>query len=255
MTELQVVVATSRPTVQSFFAEMGRQSSSSIVLTALPLNLAVVAEASEVCAAADVAAVDASVEPTEALAVCRQLRVHRADLPILALFCCPHSATAAHLRPFLAEGLGGYMDLQLSSEETLRALKSVAQGQGVFHIQMPQGSSTTLSELFGGDGAGELSDLDIGLLKLLSLGKTDHEIGRSMYLSPHTVKHRIERLRRRAQARNRVQLAAWAARHDALRTLLLVAATAAAAGTLDGATEIASSAPPLVALALAAFAR
>jgi len=48
------------------------------------------------------------------------------------------------------------------------------------------------------------------------LGLTDGEIGRQLYLSPHTVKHRIERLRRRAQARNRVQLAAWAAHQHAL---------------------------------------
>jgi DNA-binding NarL/FixJ family response regulator len=39
---------------------------------------------------------------------------------------------------------------------------------------------------------------------------TDHEIGGEMFLSHHTVKHRIERLRHRANARNRIQLAAWA---------------------------------------------
>jgi DNA-binding NarL/FixJ family response regulator len=232
MSEFRIAVATSRPTVQAFFAAMGRDGSASVVITALPLGSVAVAEAADVWATASVAVVDA-VEPSEAVAVCRELRARRPDLPILALFCCPQSATAAHLRAFLAEGVGGFVDLQLSSEETLRALRCVARGNGVFHVQLPDGSSRALSELFNGDGEQELSELDIGLLKLLALGQTDHEIGRSMFLSRHTVKHRIERLRRRAGARNRVQLAAWAARQDALRTMLLavvLTAFGAAAG-------------------------
>jgi DNA-binding NarL/FixJ family response regulator len=51
----------------------------------------------------------------------------------------------------------------------------------------------------------------------VALGLTDHEIGRRLSLSHHTVKHRIDRLRRRVHAKNRVQLAAWAGRQDALR--------------------------------------
>jgi two-component system invasion response regulator UvrY len=237
-----MVVATSRPTVEAFFADMGHRSSSSVLVTPLPLSSTIVAEASDVCAAATVAVVDASIEPAEALAVCERMRVHGPELPILALFCCPHSATAAHLRPFLATGVSGFLDLNLSSEETLRALKSVVRGHGIFHLQLPEGSGATLSELFNGASPEELSDVDVGLLKLLALGQTDHEIGRTMYLSPHTVKHRIERLRRRARARNRVQLAAWGARQDALRTILLAVALTASGLALEHRREIASSA-------------
>jgi DNA-binding NarL/FixJ family response regulator len=213
MSEFKIVVATSRPTVQAFFADMGCDGSSSVMLTALPMSSAAVVEAVDACAAASVAVVDA-VEPGEALAVCRELHAHRQDLPILALFCCPQSATAAHLRAFLDRGVGGFLDLELSSEETLRALRCVASGHDVFHVQLPGGSSKALCQLFSRENERKLSDLDIELLKLLALGQTDHEIGRGLYLSPHTVKHRIERLRRRASARNRVQLAAWAVREQ-----------------------------------------
>jgi DNA-binding NarL/FixJ family response regulator len=57
-----------------------------------------------------------------------------------------------------------------------------------------------------------LSDDDLTLLGLVALGMSDHEIGVRMCLSRHTIKHRIERMRRRQHARNRVQLAAVAAR-------------------------------------------
>jgi DNA-binding NarL/FixJ family response regulator len=139
-------------------------------------------------------------------------------LPIAAVFCCPHSATAADLRGLLAAGVEGLLDLQLSPIDTLRVLRGVARGQGAFHLQMAAGSSTSLVELLASQhGADELSDHDLGLLRLVAAGLTDHEIGRQLFLSHHTVKHRIDRLRQRVHARNRIQLAAWAGSHEALR--------------------------------------
>jgi DNA-binding NarL/FixJ family response regulator len=158
------------------------------------------------------------VDPAEAVAVAEAVRGERARLPISAVFCCPHSATAADLRGLLAAGVRALLDLQLSSEETLRVLHGVARGQGAFHLQLAAGSSTSLSTLFADESRGDaLSDPDLGLLRLVALGLTDHEIGRQLYLSHHTVKHRIDRLRRRVKARNRIQLAAWAGSQEALR--------------------------------------
>jgi DNA-binding NarL/FixJ family response regulator len=51
------------------------------------------------------------------------------------------------------------------------------------------------------------------LLELVAYGRSDREIGALLHLSPHTVKHRIERLRDALGARNRIELAAWAGRH------------------------------------------
>jgi DNA-binding CsgD family transcriptional regulator len=83
---------------------------------------------------------------------------------------------------------------------------------------MAVGSSTSLFDLLARDrGANQLSEPDLALLRLVALGLTDHEIGRQLYLSHHTVKHRIDRLRRRVQARNRIQLAAWAGSQETLR--------------------------------------
>ena len=110
------------------------------------------------------------------------------------------------------------MDLQLSAPDTLRVLQGVARGQGAFHLQMAAGSSTPLVQLLANERSSEeLSEHDLGLLRLVAAGLTDHEIGRQLYLSHHTVKHRIDRLRRRVHARNRIQLAAWAGSHEALR--------------------------------------
>jgi DNA-binding NarL/FixJ family response regulator len=216
--EFGVVVVTSRPTVHAFFAEIARLHEASATIALLPLDARAVSAASDGLTAASVAVVDASVECAEAVAVCVAIRAVRPRLPITAVFCCPHAATAADLRGLLAAGVEGLLDLQLSAADTLRVLRGVARGQGAFHLQLAAGSSTSLVELLVNERAGaDLSDHDVGLLRLVAAGLTDHEIGRQLYLSHHTVKHRIDRLRRRVRARNRIQLAAWAGSQEALR--------------------------------------
>ncbi len=51
------------------------------------------------------------------------------------------------------------------------------------------------------------------LLELVARGFTDSEIGRTLHLSPHTVKHQLESRAPPSGARNRTELAAWAGRH------------------------------------------
>jgi DNA-binding NarL/FixJ family response regulator len=213
-----VVAISGRPIVHAFFTELGRQNESTVSVTLFPLDSCVIAAAFDTIATADVAVVDASVDRVDAIAVCETIRAMRPRLPISAVFCCPHSATSADLRGLLAAGVEALVDLQLSAAETLRVLRGVARGQGAFHLQLAAGSSLSLVELLAKERTDEvLTDHDLGLLRLVAAGLTDHEIGRQLYLSHHTVKHRIDRLRRRVRARNRIQLAAWAGSQDALR--------------------------------------
>jgi two-component system response regulator DevR len=213
-----VVAMSGRPTVHAFIAEIGRLEEASVSVTLLPLDATVVAAAYDSVATAEVAVVDASVERAEAIAVCRTIRAMRPRLPISAVFCCPHSATSADLRGLLAAGVEALVDLQLSAAEMLRVLRGVARGQGAFHLQLAAGSTTSLQELLANERtAEELTAPDLSLLRLVAAGLTDHEIGRQLFLSHHTVKHRIDRLRQRVRARNRIQLAAWAGSQVALR--------------------------------------
>lgn len=215
MSELHILVVASRPPVCAFFNDMCLQDAG-VRVTSLPLSVRVVAAASDALSSASVGVVDASVDATEALEVFDEMRAQRPSLPIGVLFCCPHAAKAHRLRAFVTAGAGGFFDLRMSAEATLGALEGLARGRGVFDLQLAEGSSTALSDALGNASAAPLSDHDQGLLNLVMLGLTDGEIGRQLYLSPHTVKHRIERLRRRAQAKNRIQLAAWAAHQHAL---------------------------------------
>jgi DNA-binding NarL/FixJ family response regulator len=208
--EFVIVVATGRPSVGAFFTSLGARHPQAISTTTFDVSTAAVQGVSRAIVDAAVAVVDASLDPVEGLAVCPELRARRADLRIGVLFCCPHAATPESLRPFLAAGIGSFLDLQLSTEQMLAALRGIARGEDVFRLQLSEDSSTAL---FNGHSSDErLSEDDLALLRLVALGLSDREIGEQMCLSRHTIKHRIDRLRQRAQARNRIQLAAFAAR-------------------------------------------
>src|SRR4051794_3168781 len=213
-----VVAFTSRSTVRALFSEIGREGRDAISMRLAPLEAAAVEETANALAVAGVAVVDASTDRAEAIAVCEAIHALRPGLPISAVFCCAHSATAAGLRELIDAGVEGLVDLQIASADMVRVLRGVARGQGVCHLQLAAGPSSSLAELLTTrDAPCELSDHEVGLLRMVAAGLTDQEIGRELYLSPHTVKHRIDRLRRRVQARNRIQLAAWAGSQEALR--------------------------------------
>ncbi|HEV2786390.1 MAG TPA: LuxR C-terminal-related transcriptional regulator [Solirubrobacteraceae bacterium] len=203
---------TSRPSLGMFFQSLGSRKSTAVTTATVDLAPAAVRRASRTVAMASVALVDASIDPSEALEVCNTLRAQRPDLRIGALFCCTHAATPDAVRPFLDSGIGSFIDLQLSAVETLAALRAIARGDTVVRLALSGDSGNVLFS--GRHGNGELSADDHAVLRLLALGSTDREIGAELCLSHHTIKHRIERLCRRLQARNRVQLAAFAGRMD-----------------------------------------
>ena len=214
MNDFRIVLATGRPSVEAFFATMGGRTSG-VSTTTFDVSATGVTRGARAVMTASVALVDASCDPVEGLAVCRQLRTLRADLRIGILFCCPHAATPESLRPFLSAGIGSFLDLQLSAEQTLAALRGIARGEAVVRMQLSSDSSTVL---FNGHSKDEqLSADDLVLLRLVALGLTDSQIGGEMCLSHHTIKHRIERLRSRVHARNRIQLAAFAGRLEPTR--------------------------------------
>jgi DNA-binding NarL/FixJ family response regulator len=203
-TNLRILAATSRPAVACFLETIAR------VDRIDPVGHDVAAH-SDLVGVADVAALDIALDPVAALELCADLHRQRQELPIAAFVCCPYCVTPWNLRALFAAGVSSVMDLQASAAETLRALETVANGASVLHLHLRRGHRELLREVLG--GTAPRSEMQIRLLELVALGLPDHEIGRRLYLSPHTVKHHIEQLRNDVGAKNRIELAAWAGRH------------------------------------------
>jgi DNA-binding NarL/FixJ family response regulator len=205
-TPVRLFVATGRPAVARLFAGARTR-----IVATVPVSPDAPAGAALALLEADVAVVDAGLEPALAAALCAELRARRPELPIAAVICCPHAVTPWDLRRLLAAGATALVDLQLGEQEAARTIEVVASGASILHLQLRRGHREFLREILGDRGHRGTHSLQ--LLELVALGLPDHEIGRRLHLSPHTVKRHIEQLRSDLGLRNRLELAAWAGRH------------------------------------------
>lgn len=209
----RVLLATSRPALEPFFA--GLRLPQTVRVTRVEVDPAAVAARLARDPLPSVALVDIALDPAFAINVCERLQRLAPHLPIAALVCCPRSVTPWSLRTLVAQGVTSVLDLQADAAETARALLSVAQGGSVLNLHLRRAQRDLLREaLVGLESRGVTS---IQLLELVALGLPDHEIGRRLNFSPHTVKHQLEHLRNALGVRNRIELAAWAGRNGFYR--------------------------------------
>jgi DNA-binding NarL/FixJ family response regulator len=237
---LKVLLMTDRPAIQMFFLTMGRQDQHSQHMNFKCIKVSAGAiddyfKAVGLEEPADLAVVDIMPDPARAIQVCKRLRMQGSGLPIVALLCCPGALSSAHLEELLATGARSLLDLHATSDEIVHALHEVARGEFLIHLQMREyggmlfdvtliygtspGEPLTSSPLHykqpidPTSATGLLSNADIRLIQLLAHGLTDGEVGQQLNISPHTVKHHLERIRNELGVKNRTELAAWAGQH------------------------------------------
>jgi DNA-binding NarL/FixJ family response regulator len=212
---LSVLLATNRAAIRSYFTYLGRSADQSFALACVPVDVNTVAESTHELDACRVAVIDVGSDPTIALAMCVELQARRADLPKIALLCCPHSVTHWHVQALVAAGVHSIVDLHAAEDETRRVLHTVAAGNVVLRIDLGAEGLTVLGGIAGTTGpAGHpVNKTDVRIVELVAQGLSDREIARRLHLSPHTVSHHIARVSDGVGARNRTALAAWAGGH------------------------------------------
>ena len=204
----RLLLVTERAGVLAFFE---RAATSRVPLLVERVALDAVADGGD----ADAAVVDMGDDVQGALAAVRALLAHRPELPLAALICCPHCVDPETLRELLASGVGGLLDLRSTPAEAGRLLVALADGESVLHLHLGGSRRAVLRDLLAAPPP--LGDMQTQVLALVARGSHDREIGERLHLSPHTVKHRVEQLRRSVRARNRIELAAWAGRNGFYR--------------------------------------
>jgi DNA-binding NarL/FixJ family response regulator len=201
----RLLLATSRWAVETYFASLREHGLPGLVLDVVRGDATSLD--ARALAPADAVAVDAGVDARWAVRLARDLAERSPSLPVLAVLCCPHSARPWQLQELVRSG-ASVLDLEATPAEAVRVLESIARGSSVLHLKLKRDQRAFLHEvLVGREGA---TDEKVRLLELLAGGLPDHEIGKRMHVSPHTVKHRLEDLRAELGARNRIELAAWA---------------------------------------------
>jgi DNA-binding NarL/FixJ family response regulator len=112
-------------------------------------------------------------------------------------------------------GACGYLLKSSSIEELVAGIRAAAAGESLIS---PQIASKVL-QLLRAQTAGrsqplraELSDRELGVLKLIAIGKDNAEIAKDLFISPKTVKNHISNILMKLQIDNRIQAAVYAVR-------------------------------------------
>ena len=92
-------------------------------------------------------------------------------------------------------GARGYVVKDVDTTELIRAVRAVATGGSAFD---PRSATIVLRTVSGGrDAAAELTDREREVLRLLAEGKSNAEVGGTLYISESTVKFHIRNLIRK----------------------------------------------------------
>ena len=222
MERSRLLLITNRAAIHSFFLDICESQQRPFELDHRPLTVnAARGSVKQTVALATVAVVDTGSDPIAAVEVVRVLHTEAPALPIAALICCPSSFAIWQLQALAAAGVSSFLDLEVSVPELSSALDRIARGGIVLSLRLgAEHRAFFRATLLQYDSQENnpvtrlaKCDTDFRILQGVARGMTNREIANQLNLSPHTVHHRIERLRQELLVTNRTELAAWAGRH------------------------------------------
>ncbi len=135
-----------------------------------------------------VALVDLFVGEESGARICTELREEAPELRVLLI------SGAGRISPGAARAAGasGFVSKDWGAQDVAKAVRMVGLGMSVFAPQAEQSMAA-------------LSEREREVLTLVATGATNPEIGKRLFLSPHTVKEHTSALYRKLEVRNRAE--------------------------------------------------
>ncbi|MFY7960404.1 MAG: LuxR C-terminal-related transcriptional regulator [Elsteraceae bacterium] len=143
------------------------------------------------------------------------VQVIRASLPDATIALMSGVATLADVRKSLSLGAKGFLSKTMRPEHFASAISLILQGGTYVPAELLQGEAADARPAASAPEAGALSGLsprETEVLRLLSAGMTNKEIGRDLGLAEMTVKLHVRQILRKLGARNRAEAATIALR-------------------------------------------
>ncbi len=119
----------------------------------------------------------------------------------------------------LVAGAKGYVIKDVELVELKKMIRAVYQGGSVLDskvtrqvISTATGTGPLPTKPAGAKHVAQLSDTDFALIRALSEGLTNKDIGRRLHLSPHTIKDHLEKICGVLEVRSRTEVVATALR-------------------------------------------
>ncbi|GAA3352775.1 response regulator transcription factor [Streptomyces antimycoticus] len=129
-----------------------------------------------------------------------------------------------YVRTALRNGACGFLLKDASPQLLVEAVQAAARGDALVSpavtvrlLRRLEATEHGMAQAaVASDDAG-LSERERDIVRLVAVGRTNQEIGDELFLSLSTVKTYLARIQAKLNARNRVEIAAWAWEHGAVR--------------------------------------
>jgi two-component system NarL family response regulator len=160
----------------------------------------------------DVLILDVRMPELGGLAVLDKLRTSRPEIRVIVMTA---SEDAGTLLDAIEAGAAGYLSKRTTGAEMRHALITVHGGGSVI---TPSLASHLLKE-YSNAARGQQSSVrllqgrQLEVLRLVVQGKTDNEIGQTLFISPRTVQNHLTSIRHKTGLRRRSELTRWAVQH------------------------------------------
>ncbi|MCA1614748.1 MAG: response regulator transcription factor [Acidobacteria bacterium] len=167
--------------------------------------------------AADVVVMDVSMPEMSGAEATERLRRERPQVMVLALTVYEDKS---YLRQMLSAGASGYVLKRAATDELVRAIRTVAAGGSYVD---PTLAGSLVSSFFnqktaeGRSPAGELSDRESQVLRLIAWGYSNKEIGWKLNISAKTVDTYKLRLMEKLNLRSRTDIVRYALQQGLLQ--------------------------------------
>jgi len=159
----------------------------------------------------EIALVDVRMPEPDGLAILHEIKAQWKDVPVIMLTSFDH---APYVKQALAEGAAGYMLKDATPDDLEQAIRVALSGGG--NVLSPRVIQNLFDEMDGGTPANgdgthrpeaSLTQRETDIMALLSEGKSNREISRSLFLSEKTVKAHLAAIFRKLGVTNRTQAA------------------------------------------------
>ena len=156
----------------------------------------------------DLVLLDLVMPEMDGIEVTRRIKAEYQKVKVLVL---SSYTSEEYIRPVFAASADGYIIKVMEAEELIGAIKNVIQGEKVIHPNILE----VIDQ--GGDMPHEknlLSEREIEVLKEIVRGKSNKEIGETLFVSEKTVKTHVSHILNKLEVTDRTQAVIYAIKYN-----------------------------------------
>ena len=161
----------------------------------------------------DVVVMDIRLPGHSGIEACREIVAEHPEIQVIML---TSYAEDDLLFEAIQAGAAGYVLKQIGSDALVRALETVGRGESLLDPSLTRKVFTKLRESArkeSGEAFTDLTDQEMRILGLIAEGRTNREIGETLFLSEKTVRNYVSSILGKLRLAHRSQAAAYAVKH------------------------------------------